>query len=102
MNEYVNYVKISGMLDKVNRTESGSFFARIIQQGTVGEMHVEHFYELYIAQHETQIQKLLVAGTWHVVEGKLTIFKSRFGHKVLIDVKSMTPIENQSNTDKRK
>lgn len=94
MEEYVNYVKISGMLDKVNRRESGSFFARLVQSGLLGNVRSEHFYELYISSEDSQIQKFLVAGTWHMVEGKLTIFKSRYGHKMIIHVKNIIPLED--------
>ncbi|WP_027123925.1 hypothetical protein [Mycoplasmoides pirum] len=101
MEEYINYVKISGMLDKVNRTDSGSFFVRLVQAGMIGNVKNEHFYELYISAKDVHIQKLLVAGLWYIVEGKLTIFKSRYGHKMLVHVKNMISLEdNHPDSDK--
>ncbi|WP_027120115.1 hypothetical protein [[Mycoplasma] testudinis] len=92
MLEYVNYVKISGQLSKVKKTDSGSYFARISQVSVVDGKPIEHYFELYCSCQAKSIHDLLVQDAWVLIEGKLTIFKSRLYHKTVIDVKQVTKI----------
>lgn len=40
---YVNYVKLSGNFEKIKKTESGSYFGRIIQVVIIDSIKVHHF-----------------------------------------------------------
>lgn len=94
--EYVNYVKISGIIDKVRNTESGSYFGRIIQKDILkNKKKIQHFYEFYVEANKANIIKMLFQKSLVLIEGSLTIFKFKLNHKLVINVKTLTVLKKK-------
>lgn len=93
---YINYVKISGIIDKVRSTDSGSYFGRIIQKDILKNNEtIQHFYEFYVEANKTKIIKMLFQKSLILIEGKLTIFKFKLNHKIIINVKTLTVLKKK-------
>lgn len=94
--EYINYVKISGFIDKVRSTESGSYFGRIIQKDILkNNEQIQHFYEFYVEANKANIIKLLFQKSLILIEGNLTIFKFKLSHKLVVNVKTLTVLKKK-------
>lgn len=55
---YINYVKISGIIDRVRSTYSGSYFVRIIQKDVLKNNEtIQHFYKFYVEANKIKLLK---------------------------------------------
>lgn len=92
MTELTNKVEIAGELSHIRKTENGSVFAQINQDfiGNDGNPH-KRFFRFYVRHTiEENFAALLQEGRKVTVQGKLDVFKSKFGPTLMIDVENIT------------
>lgn len=94
MTELTNKVEIAGELSNIRKTDNNSIFAQINQDftGNDGNPH-KRFFRFYIRNTiESKFSSLLQEGRKVTIQGKLDVFKSKFGPTLMIDVENVVAL----------
>lgn len=94
MTELVNKVEIAGTISNIRKTENGSIFAQINQDftGNDGFPH-KRFFRFYLRNTiSEQFVNLLKDNEKVTIQGKLDVFKSKYGPTLMIDVEEINKL----------
>jgi len=92
--EYVNTVELTGNISRVVKTDKEAIFCRINQDVEKDGIIYKKYFKIYVSPESNAIHNLFVDGNVLHVKGFLSVFKSQYGIKTIVQIEEATSFNN--------
>ncbi len=92
--EYINAVELTGVISRVVKTDKEAIFCRINQDVNREGTAYKKYFKIYVSPESSAIQHLFVDGSVLHVKGFLSVFKSQYGIKTIVQIEEATSFNN--------
>ncbi len=92
--EYINAVELTGVISRVVKTDKEAIFCRINQDVDHDGTAYKKYFKIYVSPESSAIHHLFVDGSVLHVKGFLSVFKSQYGIKTIVQIEEATSFNN--------